>query len=92
MICVSNRKLTIRSSGTPTRSAPFSSGVQGVARVPLVRRVLLGSAPPPFQTLAAAAFGHPPVSSWRTAAGTHGRLLARTVGSPPPVGKAAIWG
>lgn len=31
-----------------------------VARIPLMRRARLASASPPFPTLAAAAFGHPP--------------------------------
>jgi hypothetical protein len=39
------------------RAALCELNRQGVA---LVRSVLLGSAPPPFPTLAAAAFGHPP--------------------------------
>jgi hypothetical protein len=38
------------------------SGVQGVARVPLVRRVLLGSAPPPFPNACGCRFPAPAMS------------------------------
>jgi hypothetical protein len=66
-------------AGLDPLPAPGSSSGQafrGVARVPLVRRVLLGSAPPFSQRLRLPLSGTRHVSSWRTAAGAHGQLVA----------------
>jgi hypothetical protein len=49
-------------------AARLSLCVMGVARVSLVRRVRLGSVPPPFPTLAVAAFGAPAMSLHGTTA------------------------
>ena len=71
----------------------YPQPVQGVARVLLVRRVLLGSAPPPVQDACGCRFsGTYHVSSWRTAAGTHGRLLAIRVDLGRSLSAAALVG